>query len=117
MKQFHYYSPLARLIFLFLGLSLASCATKVNADGTVFSKHNFPVEGAVISFQYSVGGKNEIQGDVRTTTGKDGKFAISTTTGKRNCSIDQIIITHDSGRVALMRNQFNLGSNMVITLQ
>ncbi len=112
---------LAKLVMFVLVLTVASCDTKVVAGGTVVTKNNVPVEGANITFGYSIGGNfsggsDQIQGSVSTRSGKDGKFAIDASTHHRNAIVEQISVSHDSGSVQLTSN-FELGPDMVLKLR
>ncbi len=102
-----------------INLTFASCKTKVNADGIVFSKHHIPIPGAFVTFYYSVGGRSSVVGSIDAKTNSDGKFIFANkSTGHANSTIEQVHAAFpDSGAVTLDRGQFAVGPNMEIQLR
>src|ERR1044071_9750796 len=112
---------LALKTFSLLGIALifASCKTKVNAGGIVLSKHGVPVPGATAELGYSVGGRSEEVGSIRTITNGAGKFAfVNKSTGHSHATIERARASFpDSGSVSLGPSEFVLGPDMELQLK
>lgn len=104
------------LCFITILISTA-CSTRVNADGVVLSRNGQPVAGAKVIFAYSVGGKEQVVGDISTNTNSEGKFIFANTSTRHPRSqVEKITILSDSGSVTF-NSGFAIGHNMTLQIK
>lgn len=87
-----------RIYFAIVTLAImAACSkTKVAYDGTVYSKHGYPLPGAKVVVTYKKGDRKKSLAQLSTFTNAQGKFVLHAKLS-RNALMETIAVASDSG--------------------